>query len=418
MNIKSFPAAFLAMLTAFTSIASAAETGPTNAPRVFLQQGMNLQLIRRQIRNGDRTYAPAIAALERDAQTALQARPGSVMDKPSPAASGDKHDYMSQAPYAWADPSKTNGLPYLIRDGQRNPEAKINSDYDHLWKMAWDTETLSLAYYLTGKEIYAARAARLIQTWFLDPATRMNPNVEYAQRVPGSNREDHGGIIDGLAFPLVVDSTGLLAGSPSWTDADERGFKEWIARYRTWLEQSTMGRGESQATNNHGTYYDVQLVTYSLFLGDEAAAKSRLEADKKRIAWQIQPDGRQPFELTRTISLHYSVYNLRGLFMLARLGENVGVDLWHYQTDDGRGISRAIDYLIPFVTGAAKWPNQQIAEYPMEKAYTVLRLAPLKYPDQRYRDMVAKFPQLDPASRDNLLIPKTPDSSHPAASPP
>jgi len=250
-------------------------------------------------------------------------------------------------------------------------------------------------------------AGQLINTWFLDPATKMNPNVEYAQRTPGVNQESHGGIIDGLAFPLVVDSVGLLAGSPSWTKTDERGLKEWITKYRAWLQESTMGRDESQSPNNHGTYYDVQVVTYSLFLGDQASARSILENDKKRIARQIEPDGEQPLELARTISLHYSIYNLRGLFMLAKLGENVGVDLWHYRTDDGRSISKAIDYLIPYVTGVEKWPHQQISEYPMEKAYTVLRKAPVKYQDQRYRDMVLKFPKLDPDDRDNLLIPKT-----------
>jgi hypothetical protein len=383
---------------------AADNSGP---PRVFLLEGMHLQSLRKQILAGDKSYAPAIAALERDAQAALKAAPSSVMDKPSMPPSGDKHDYMSQGPYYWPDPSKPDGLPYIARDGQRNPDAKINSDYDKMWQMGWDVETLSLAFYITGNETYAAKAAELIKTWFLNPATKMNPNLEYAQRIPGVDASRHAGIIDSLAFPLVVDSVGLLAGSPSWTEADENALKEWFAKYLTWLQESETGRGESQSANNHGTYYNVQVVTYALFLGKKDLAVSLLqEVKNKRIAGQIEPDGRQPKELSRTIALHYSIYNLRGLFMLAKLGESVDVDLWNYRTDDGRSMTKAIDYLIPYVTGVEKWPHKQISEYPMEKAYTVLRKAPLKYPDQKYRDMVSKFPKLEPEHRDNLLIPK------------
>src|SRR3974377_368464 len=142
MKTKCFQTALLVIATGFGLMASAAEAEQSGAPRVFLLEGTHLQTIRRQIQNGDKSYAPAIAALERDAQAALKARPGSVMDKPSVPPSGDKHDYMSQGPYYWPDPAKSNGLPYIARDGQRNPEASINSDYDSLWKMGWDVETV------------------------------------------------------------------------------------------------------------------------------------------------------------------------------------------------------------------------------------------------------------------------------------
>ena len=56
--------------------------------------------------------------------------------------------------------------------------------------------------------------------------------------------------------------------------------------------------------------------------------------------------------------------NLDGLMVLARLGEHVGVDLWHYETRDGRSIRKALEFLKPFASGEKKWTYQQLGEWP------------------------------------------------------
>ncbi len=116
-----------------------AESG---APRIFMLDGKQLEASRQRIRQGDKSLAPALAALEREAQVALQARPRSVMDKDRIPPSGDKHDYMSQAPYFWPDPEKPDGLPYIRRDGRRNPEIKKIPDDDNMAIISSDAETL------------------------------------------------------------------------------------------------------------------------------------------------------------------------------------------------------------------------------------------------------------------------------------
>src|SRR5213594_2468283 len=125
------------------------------------------------------------------------------------------------------------------------------------------------------------------------------------------------------------------------------------------MKQSKNGQDEAAATNNHGCWYDAQLASFLLFLGDEAGARQTIESVKDRIAKQIEPTGEQPRELARTKSFSYSVYNLKALTLLADLGGHVGVDLWHYQTSDGRGIRVALDWLIPFATGEMKWTHEQ-----------------------------------------------------------
>ena len=109
------------------------------------------------------------------------------------------------------------------------------------------------------------------------------------------------------------------------------------------MRESSNGKAEAAATNNHGTWYDVQATTYMLFVGDEAVARQVVEAAKaKRIAAQIQPDGQMPRELGRTKSWGYSCFNLKALAQLADLGRRVDVDLWTYSSPDGRSIRTAL----------------------------------------------------------------------------
>ena len=106
---------FLLLMT-YVAITSLAHAETINPPRVFLLDAKKLEATKQQIRNGDSKLVPALAKLEREAQKALTAGPFSVTSKEVTPPSGDKHDYMSQAPYFWADPSKPDGLPYIRRE--------------------------------------------------------------------------------------------------------------------------------------------------------------------------------------------------------------------------------------------------------------------------------------------------------------
>ena len=377
---------------------------PANSPRVFLLDAKQLQATKQRLGDGDRSLTEAWAKLEQDARKALGGGTFSVVTKAATPPSGDKHDYMSQAPYFWADPKKPNGLPYIRRDGERNPEINKISDHHTMDQMVSGVRTLALTYYFNGNEECAAQAARLLRAWFLDPATRMNPNLQYAQAIPGINTGRGIGLIETRGLADVVDAIGLLSGSKSWTAADQRGLEDWYGKFLQWLLESKNGQDESAAKNNHGTYYDVQTATFALFLGKKELATRILETAKlKRIALQIEPDGRQPLELVRTKAWSYSNGNLDGLMLLARLGENVGVDLWNYQTKDGRSIRRALEYLYPFAIGEQKWTYQQLGEWPPQSLFPLLRRASAHFKDDRFKAMMAKIPALDPDARQRLV---------------
>jgi hypothetical protein len=375
-------------------------------PRVFLLNAKHLQATRQHLRDGDAHLAPALAQLEKEAQEELRAGPFSVTFKKPTPPSGDKHDYMSQAPYFWPNPDTTNGLPYIRRDGERNPEISRISDHKNLDQMAGAVETLTLAYYFKGNEAYADKAARLLRAWFLEPETRMNPNLQYAQAVLGVNTGRGIGLIETRSLARVVDAIGLLAGSKAWTVSDQKGVENWYAKFLEWMQQSENGKAEAAAKNNHGTYYDVQAASFALFLGKRDLATDILRtAQQKRIARQIEPDGRQPLELVRTKAWGYSVGNLSGLMLLARLGENVELDLWHYETPDGRSIRKALAFLAPFALGESKWSYQQIGGWPPQMLYPLLRQGALKFPDPVCSRWAERIPKLDVSNRANLLAP-------------
>src|SRR6267142_2470598 len=374
------------------------------APRTFLLNPQKLTETKQRIQSGDKTFSAALAKLESDARQALDQEPVSVITKAVTPPSGDKHDYMSQAPYFWPDPSKPNGLPYIRRDGERNPELNKITDHHTLDQMEAAVRTLALAYYFKGDEEYAGKATLLLRAWFLDPATRMNPNLEYAQFIPGVNTGRGIGLIETRGLANVVDAIGLLAGSRSWTSADQEGLEDWFGKFLQWMQESRNGREENAAKNNHGTYYDLQVTTFALFLGKIDLARNTLQtAREKRIALQVEPDGRQPLELARTKAWSYSVGNLDGLMLLARLGENIGVDLWNYQTSDGRSIRKALEFLVPFLVGEKKWSYQQLGEWPPQMLFPLMRRAATKYNDQQFHALLAKVPSVDAADRSNLL---------------
>ncbi|WP_260706465.1 alginate lyase family protein [Edaphobacter flagellatus] len=352
-------------------------------PRVFLLDANQLASIKAAPASDVRKQQ-VVKAATAAADKAITEGPFSVMQKGVTPPSGDKHDYMSQAPYFWADPSKPNGLPYIRRDGEHNPEIKKITDHDQLGRLGEDSRNLALAWYLTGNAAYADRAALLIRTWFLVPATRMNPNLEFGQGIPGINTGRGIGLIETRSLMPIADAAGLLAGSPAWTAADQKGLTDWYAAFLKWMLDSQKGRDEDAAKNNHGTWYDLQVTDYALFLGRrDLAVETLTRAKLRRIAFQIEPDGRQPLELARTNGWGYSIGNLDGLMQLAWLGQQAGVDLWGFRTADGRSIRAALDFLIPYSEGKP-WDYQQIGGFHADALLGCLQQAANFYHDPKY----------------------------------
>ncbi len=340
----------------------------------------------------DAALRPALDALRREAGKALKAGPFSVTLKERRPPSGDKRDYLSLAPYWWPDPKSKDGLPYIRRDGETNPDSKRGTDAPLVGAMADAVETLAMAYFFFGDERHAERAALLIKTWFLNPETKMNPHLRFAQAIPGRNDGRGAGLIESRHFIRIIDSVGMLNGSRAWTRKDHQSLIAWFREFAEWMQASPNGKDEAKAKNNHGSWYAAQLACYALFTGNRELARRTAEAARERIAWQVEADGRQPQELGRTRALGYSIFNLVALMTLAEAGRQVGVDLYGYETKDGRGIRRAVDYVAPFADPARPWPHQQINNLENARADLahLLRRAAIAYREPRYEQQLLK----------------------------
>jgi hypothetical protein len=319
----------------------------------------------------------------------LQMKPVSVTDKPSVPPSGDKHDYMSRAPYYWYDSTKPNGLPYVNRDGQRNPEIYRITDRRYIGELGDASRELALAWWLTGEKKYAGKASELLKHWFIDDSTRMKPNLNYAQAVPGLNDGRGIGIIESISLMGIVDAAGLLEGSPAWSAGDAAALKSWYAQYLDWMLTSKNGKDEHGTKNNHGTWYLAQAVDFALFTGDTATARRLAGESSGRVDSQVESDGRMPLELERTTALHYCTYNLQAFFNLATLAKQAGIDLWNYRNPQGASIRTALDWLKPYALGEKKWEYQQINEYNSNEYVGLLLAAASAYNDPQYSTWAA-----------------------------
>jgi Alginate lyase len=332
-------------------------------PRTVILDGRMLVSLKAQLtRSPTSGETSALSGLTKLADAALSAGPWSVLDKRS-TVSKDRHDYYSLATYYWPNPNTANHCPYLHEDGKWGPTVATTGDLT-AWANTWQAvSNLTLAWWYTGKAAYATRAELFLRTWFLNAATAMNPNMNFGQVVPCTTTGRKEGILEmSQALTQVLDSLAILrTGAPGWTTADQNAMAAWLTAYLTWSTTSTLGKAESKATNNHGTWKDLQDAAIEYYLGKASAATALVNSVKtNRIATQIDPTGRQPMEMARTRPWHYVNYNLQGLTRLAELGAKLGVNLWAYTAPNQATLAKAADYLIPYATRAKSWTSSDL----------------------------------------------------------
>ncbi len=348
------------------------------------------------IRQLPSSHPELAAGLRAEADSLLGEGPWSVTDKTTLPPSQSRNDYWHPAPYWWPDPNKPDGLPYLVRDGQRVPgtvlfgEGSEQYDRTSLQRMMDAATTLAIASAALDVAAYGRHAARVVDTWFINPATAMTPHLDYAQVRMGhrENKNAGSGIIELRNIVFLLDAVRLLAQRGHLSEAQLDALRDWLRQYAGWLGTSKAGASERGSVNNHSTFYDIQQLGIGLFLADASMVAEVRNRWPLRLRTQLQPDGTQPHELRRPLPRHYCAFNLQGWSMLARMLQPTDCDIWAWRDGEGRSLRKAVEVLA--ATEAAGWASAE--------AFDTARLAPL-WEDYRRNVPGGSLPVMQEAAR-------------------
>jgi hypothetical protein len=324
----------------------------------------------------------------------LQEQPETIVTSPAPRGAGGLHDYFSEADYFWPDPKNPDG-PYINRDGESNP-GNFNTHRLLLIRLSIQAPALVAAWVLTKRHDFAAHAAAHLRAWFIEPATRMNPDLQYAQAVHAVSTGRSYGIIDTLHLVEVAQAAVVLHNGGALSEPDWLGTRNWFTEYLGWMQTSEPGRKERDAKNNHGSCWLLQAAAFAMLTGDDSVVREcRGRFKSAIIPTQIAPDGSFPLELARTKPYGYSLFNLDALGMLAHVLSSGLDNQWDYTQSDGRGVANCFHFMAPFIANKQSWPYHHDVQYfdDLPVRQPSLLFAGLAYRKQEYIDLWAR---LDP----------------------
>lgn len=339
------------------------------------------------------TLSGPLSRLREEAEQAATLAPVSVTDKAVPPPSGDPRDYQSIATYVWPNPDTADGLPWVEIDGQRNPECD-RYDQEPLHRLSVAVSTLALSSLFFNNRAHGRHAVRLLDHWYLDPATGMNPNLNFGQHIPGDCHGRPWGIIESAIFiPPILESAVILESTGDLSAEQAGALRQFFTRLLDWLQSHPYAISISTFHNNHGVYFDRLVARIALYVNQPGVARAVLARVPHKIREQIEADGSQPRELARANALIYSAMNLRGFLQLSVMAGRLGIKLDAESSPEGVTLRKAIDFLRDLVTGKLPVSFREHAEW-RRHVGTLLAMAGYHWKDPQLLSAAA---EIDPA---------------------
>ena len=322
----------------------------------------------------------------------LRQAPATVTAYRTPRSAGDPHDYFSEGDYWWPDPADPNG-PYIQRDGMSNPN-NFDEHRKALMRLSVQMPALTAAYTITKDKRYALAAEKHIRAWFESRQTKMTPALRYAQAIHGRTTGRGTGIIDTIHLVEVAKALERLDGAPDWSRDDATLARQWFADYLDWMTTDQNGKDERDATNNHATCWVMQVAAFAHLTGNQVLLNDCRTRFKAVLLEQMAPDGSFPRELQRTKPYGYSLFNLEAMATICQILSGPDDDLWAYQLPDGRGMRKAMEFMVPYIRDKRSWPKPADVMYdqnwPMRQASLLFAGVALRRPD--YIDLWSTLP--------------------------
>lgn len=290
----------------------------------------------------------------RQADAWLDAKPKTVTAAFCDRSAGGVHDFYSEGDYWWPD-SVNPDAPYIRRDGQTNPDNF--SEHRHaMIRFSRIVGSMASAWLLTGDEKYVKQIIVHAKAWFVDPETRMNPNLLYAQAIKGRVTGRGVGIIDTIHLMEVAQALIRIQGASSVDVTDMEAIRQWFVEYLKWLMSHPYSQQEMNAENNHATCWAMQVASFAKLTDN----RQILDMCRKRykeilLPMQMADDGSFPRELARTKPYGYSLFNLDAMATLCQILSDKQNDLWNFTADNGKSIAKGIEFMVPYTADKSRW---------------------------------------------------------------
>ena len=277
-------------------------------------------------------------------------------------SAGNAHDFYSEGDYWWPNPENPDG-PYIRKDGQTNPENFVAHRHAMI-RLSRIVGMQTSAFLLTGDLKYAKASQKHLEAWFVNQATRMNPNLLYVQAIKGRVTGRGIGIIDAIHLIEVARSVEILGTNGAISEKSIVKIKNWFSEFVHWLTTHQYGIDEMNAKNNHGTCWVMQVGEFAR-LTENAEV---LELCKNRFKTVLLPnqmgeDGSFPLELKRTKPYGYSLFNLDAFMTCAEILSDENENLYEFTTPAGQSMKLGAEFLYPFVKDKSKWPYKPDVMY-------------------------------------------------------
>lgn len=294
--------------------------------------------------------------------TALTQTPLTITSFIAERSTGNMHDFYSEGDYWWPNPISPDSA-YIRHDGETNPDNFVAHRHAMI-RFSTLVGDLTSAWIITGDKKYAVQALEHIHAWFINPETRMNPNLQYAQAIKGIATGRGIGIIDTIHLLEVVQSLILLEDANLLSEEDLTGTKKWFADYLHWLTNHPYGLDEMNAKNNHGTCWVMQVAQFAKYTGNkELTDFCRNRYQTVLLPGQMDADGSFPLELSRTKPYGYSLFNLDAMATICHILSDDTHNLWQYTTADGRNMQKGVAWLFPYIKDKSAWPFEEDVMY-------------------------------------------------------
>jgi hypothetical protein len=302
-------------------------------------------------------YSTVIANCIETGERYASMEPLSVVNKRKSFAP-DSHYYCSMSPYYWPVTSSSGKVVYKYRDGQGNPEAR---DYNQwtLTDLSNRLQGMALAFFFTGNDRLFDCFVKQLDVWFINPDTKMYPNFDYAQVIPGQNG-DKGtstGIIEARPLTSIIESICLLDSCRSIGSRRRNNIKRWFVLFLDWMQSSDLCQRNYKANNNIGTSFNVTLLRIALFVNSQKIVDNLIGSFPNRVNKQINANGMQPLELSRSSAFTYSTYNLWFIVEFCTIASSAGHVSVYEKCE--RRLKAATNYLAQFNGKEENFPYKQ-----------------------------------------------------------